>query len=375
MNTPVATATVHSAHHQGSHRNLLATGKPTTQHEVDAIIVPTARPAAYLRKAIALASRLDCTLVALCSKLASPQHTVALAGAAGVDVLAIDVDELPAGLVPEFQTCLMLRNTRFERRTDTSLKRNLGLLLAKVVGWQRVVFLDDDISVPRPEDLTDAAGLLDRYAGVGLANGGYPDNSVVCHAFRTVNGQQDTFVGGGALAVGTESYSSFFPNIYNEDWFFLLGEDRLRPTAITGLAVQAPYDPFRDARRARSEELGDCLAEGVFGLLDAGKGLRGATRSYWREFLHNRRLFIAEVAGRLSSVEMATDERARMIAALKAAQGRSLLIEPGLCVSYLRAWQRDRDLWRRHLDAQGTDTDLDKALAELGLAHVVSTAA
>jgi hypothetical protein len=364
-----------SAHHHGSHRQLL-TGAETVEvkpAQVDAIIVPTARPVAYLRKAIALADQLGCTLLVLCSKLAKAPDAAKAGKDSRVSVVAIDTDGLPSGLVPNFKTSAVLRSNRFNRRTDTSIKRNLGLLLAEVAGWERIVFLDDDITVPRPDDLLDAAGLLASHAAVGLANGGYPDNSVVCHAYREAGGPQDTFIGGGALAVGAASFTSFFPNIYNEDWFFLLNDDRLRPSTVTGLAVQSPYDPFSDVRRARSEELGDCLAEGVFSLLDTGGRVQDADARYWRGFLDERRRFIDDVLCRVQSADNDLAEKARMIAALKAARGRNQFIEPELCVDYLRVWRTDRDLWRRHLDdigrKHGHGMTLDKVLADLGLMH------
>ena len=53
---------------------------------------------------------------------------------------------------------------------------------------------------------------------------------MVCHAIRDTGGKQGTFVGGGALAVAVDRVDSFFPDIYNEDWFYLLRDDgRLRP--------------------------------------------------------------------------------------------------------------------------------------------------
>jgi hypothetical protein len=364
-----------SAHHHGSHRQLL-TGAGTVEvkpAQVDAIIVPTARPVAYLRKAIALADQLGCTLLVLCSKLAKAPDAAKAGKDSRASVVAIDTDGLPSGLVPNFKTSAVLRGNRFNRRTDTSIKRNLGLLLAEVAGWERIVFLDDDITVPRPDDLLDAAGLLASHAAVGLSNGGYPDNSVVCHAYRETGGPQDTFIGGGALAVGAASFTSFFPNIYNEDWFFLLDDDRLRPSTVTGLAVQSPYDPFSDVRRARSEELGDCLAEGVFSLLDTGGRVQDADARYWRGFLDKRRRFIDDVLCRVQSADNDLAEKARMIAALKAARGRNQFIEPELCVDYLRVWRTDRDLWRRHLDdigrKHGYGMTLDKVLADLGLMH------
>jgi hypothetical protein len=264
-----------SAHRHESHRQLL-TGAGTVEvkpGQVDAIIMPTARPVAYLRQAIALADQLGCTLLVLCSKLAKAPDAAKARKESRVSIVAIDTDGLPSGLVPNFKTSAVLRGNRFNRRTDTSIKRNLiAPGRGRRLGANRLPRRRHH--VPRPDDLLDAAGLLASHAAVGLSHGGYPDSSVVCHAYREAGGPQDAFIGGGALAVEAASFTSFFPNIYNEDWFFLLDDDRLRSSTATGLAVQSPYDPFSDVRRARSEELGDCLAEGVFSLLDTGDGYR-----------------------------------------------------------------------------------------------------
>jgi hypothetical protein len=251
--------------------------------------------------------------------------------------------------VPSFRTCEVLSGTRFARWTDTSLKRNLGLLIAKLIGWETVVFLDDDITVPNPDDLCDAAALTSQYAGVGLSIHGMPDNSVVCHAYREAGGKQDMFVGGGALAVSVKKTTSFFPNIYNEDWFFLLDEAGLRSTTATGKAVQKPYDPFARERRARMEELGDCLAEGLFWLLDKEKSIKDANLAHWADFLRERRGFITDV---IAMVERLGDSerRTRMLQSLRAARGRCHQIRPELCVDYVNAWLADCVTWRRHLD-------------------------
>jgi hypothetical protein len=342
--------------------------------DVDAIIVPTSRPTANLSKAIALAAELDCLLVALCSKLAKADGAEREARKSGVKIVAIDTGTLPSGLMPEFATSTRLRSTEFHRSTDLSSKRNLGLLLADVIGWERVVFLDDDITVHRPDDLRDAAGLLSCHAAVGLANDGYHDNSVVCHAYRDAGGRQDSFIGGGALAVGEESFRSFFPNIYSEDWFFLIGENnRLRRTAVTGKALQSPYDPFSDIRRARAEEFGDCLAEGIYRLLDSGGRIQDATFKYWRGFLDSRRRFIDDVRRMVAASGLDPVLKARRLAALTAARNRSMSITPKLCVDYLRWWRADRDRWKLHLEdireEHGFDLELEKALARLGLMH------
>ena len=342
-----------SVHHHGSHRQLLK-ALPVVHFpsDVDAVIVPTARHPAVLDSAIALATKLNCTLVALCSKFSSAAEVAVFRAAAGIRVIAVDIGEMPAGVIPTFGTCRVLAGTKFERRSDTSLKRNFGLLLARILGWQRIVFLDDDIHVPEPMDLREAAGMTGRYAGVGLAIddvNGMADNSVVCHAYREAGGVQDVFIGGGALAVNPMSVTSFFPNIYNEDWFFLLDEGGLLPVTTVGTAIQNNYDPFLESR-ARREELGDCIAEGLFWLLDSGRSLRDANAGHWQRFLRERVAFITDVIHMVERMGGDVERRHRMLLALRAARGRCQYIRPELCVRYLDAWRADRVRWRKHLD-------------------------
>ncbi|MEV4146335.1 hypothetical protein AB0J40_21895 [Amycolatopsis sp. NPDC049691] len=360
-----------NARHHESHQDLLAhfDSAAAPNATLDAIIVPNGRPAPYLKQAISAAKSLDAHLVLLCSMRASASSAALAAKKAGAQVTAIDLDLLPDGVVPAFATDEILRLSRFHRPVDTSLKRNLGLLLSSLAGWKRILFLDDDIKLPHPGDLRAAAGLLDDHSVVGLANAGMPDNSVVCHALREVGSPQDVFIGGGALVVGEATFTSFFPNIYNEDWFFLLDGSRLRPSAVVGTAWQDVYDPYNDPRRARGEELGDTLAEGVFGLLDNGLGPVNADKRYWTAFLPERRRMIGATIERVLASGIESGQRARMVAALKASIGRSHLITPELCVRYLRAWQDDRLRWRDHVYElrrdHGGGLGIDGALAAL----------
>ncbi|EWM10935.1 glycosyltransferase family A protein [Kutzneria sp. 744] len=367
----------HPVLHHGSHRNLLTlVAEPRLGTcEVDAIIVPTSRPAGYLRRAVELAAKLRCTLVTLNSQHSRASQARSLAWSSGVDIAAVDMRDVSPALLPAFGTTSLLAGTPFARGTDTSRKRNMGLLVARLAGWKHVVFLDDDITIPDPQHLTDAVRLLHQFDGVGLTVGGFPDNSVVCHAHRETGGVQDTFVGGGALAVNAASCESFFPDVYNEDWFFLLNDTRLRPIAkTTGLAVQKPYDPFASEQRARTEEFGDVLAEGVFWLLDQGKRVQDADEDYWRKFLAKRLDFINGVLRRVDEADVSLAECERMKSALRAARGRCTLITPDLCVQYLKAWRTDRGKWRRHLEKQertftAKNQDMDEVLLMLGISQ------
>lgn len=344
-------AQVETAHHHGSHRRLIRpTDESVGSARVDAIFVPTVRPVAYLKQAAAAALKLRCPLVTLHSK----KWTSALDAAAyldpAVDLIAIDVPESAKLNLPELETSRLLAGTIFERRTDLSIKRNLALLLSHKLRWSRIVFLDDDIRVPDAFDLSKAAGLLDAHAAVGLGMAGFPDNSVVCHAFRAGGGKQETFIGGGAMAVAVKQNQSFFPNIYNDDWFFVLDPGkRLQQVATVGQVLQYPYDPYQ-VRRARSEEFGDVLAEGIFWLLDQGKPASEGDLGHWRVFLKHRKQFIQQVRSMVASkTGICPAERMRMEEALTAALGRLACITPRLCVAFMKALATDQEQWQRHI--------------------------
>jgi hypothetical protein len=364
-----------NARQHSSHADLLTSVEASEAPwaGLDAIIVPNGRPVPYLKQAFSVARQVDAHLLLLCSLRADASSAALEAKWAGVRVTAINTDLLPAGLVPAFATDKLLLDSSFHRKVDTSFKRNLGLLIAQLAGWKRILFLDDDIELPDPADLAAAAGLLEEHPVVGLRNAGMPDNSVVCHALRDIGAAQDTFIGGGALVIGEAAFESFFPNIYNEDWFFLLDGLTLRPPAVTGSAVQRPYDPYRNAIRARGEELGDTLAEGVYALLDNGLGLSDADEEYWCEFLPARREVIRTTIAQVLASVIEPAQKARMVASLKAAIGRNHLITSELCVRYLRAWQADIVRWRRHIGDlrrdHRTGLGVEQALAALGVAQ------
>ena len=357
-------------YHHGSHTKLLRPLSPHVDRPagVNAIVVPTARPHSYLTEVVDVAARLNSQLVLLCSRWADAGRAVEVARRHDVRAVAVDINPFVTRL-PQFQTTGMLKGTRFEQKTDLSLKRNVGLAVAHMVGWGHVLFLDDDIKVDSVADVRDAAALADSFAAVGLTNVGFPDNSVVCHAYRLVGGIQGQFVGAGAMVVPGRRCTSFFPTIYNEDWFFLLNDEgRLSPVTATGKVDQKFYEPFRDPERARGEEFGDCLAEGVFALLDDGKRVRDAvSEQYWRQYLGVRQQFIRDILDKVPCAGLAKAEEQRIEAALKGARGRLAHITPQLCVQYLDALYGDRKRWQQFLKRLPRKQSAADALRYLGL--------
>lgn len=341
-----------SPDHHGSHCHLLWTLSGSHQGRVDAIIVPTVRSPASLTYAAELTRVLACPLVTLHSGKWTSARMTARRLPTNTDLIAIDIPDPTHLRLPDFATSRLLAGSRFARRTDTSAKRNIALVLSRLIGWQRVIFLDDDIVDVNPDDLRQAAGMLDIYSAVGLSIGGFPDNSVVCHAYRAVGGEQESFIGGGALAVEVSRNRSFFPDIYNEDWFYLLdAKKQLQPLGVVGRVVQQPYDPYRTPERARNEEFGDVLAEGAFWLLDNSRNIIEADASHWKGFLAQRNRFIEHVLTLVQADKMLEyGEQVRMVEALKAARGRLAHITPDFCQRYLNALAEDQQRWQHHID-------------------------
>jgi hypothetical protein len=350
-----------SAFHCESHRGLVPVVRttPRTDRELDAIIVPSARSVGHLDEAMRRAAEAGVRLVVLCS-LGTTAAEVAAAAADVPGLVCMPIDVEP-DYCHGWLTFATTRHPRVaERRSDLSLKRNLGLLLTRMVGWDRVLFLDDDIRGVTAQHMREVASALDRYTAVGMVVDDFPDNSVICHAHRDAGGKQDVFVGGSALAVRVSATTPFFPQVYNEDWLFLLDAVRRGTVARAGSVNQLRYDPFDNWARAESEEFGDVIAEGLMTLLHtSATAPRGTNKFFWERVLRRRRLFIESVRRRT------TDER--VLLALKAAEARRGQITAAECASYIAQWQLDMDVWEERFRSLPTGLPLWKALKELEL--------
>jgi hypothetical protein len=359
-----------------------------TTGRFDAIIVPTARGPAALDAAAHLSGRLDVPLVALCSKDTLWFEAAArLARIRGCRALVVDV---PQGYqhdwVPTGTTAPRFRVASAGRRSDLSLKRNLGLLMARLHGWGKVLFLDDDIGdnaygrrVGMPAATARLlAAELDVRQIAGLTCREFPDNSVVCHARRLAGYPQDTFVSGAALAVNCNDQPvPFFPDQYNEDWFFFSPLVAERSLGLAGTATQTPYDPFADPVRAREEEFGDLLAEGLYTLFEQQQAeinyftrLEAADERYWERYIEARRETLSLTRLSLeSAVEYAYDAD-RCTAALRsldAAQGHLDRLSPGICADYVDAWAEDLREWEWSTQRIRTVGVTRGVMVELGL--------
>jgi hypothetical protein len=212
-----------------------------------------------------------------------------------------------------------------------------------------------------------AVASLDRYTAAGLPALRYPDNSIVCHANRLIGRKQDVFVGGAALAVNVDQGDSFFPDLYNEDWLFLAPHLDKRRVARVGAVTQRAYAPFADPDRARLQEFGDLVGEGLLSYLHEARLRPPPPVGYWRAFLAARTEFVARIR---SACERMAPRDGRAIAALESlecADEARRAITPNDLVHYVITWLRDLRLWREYVRDLPRLGNLPAALQHLGL--------
>lgn len=369
----------YASHQYASHDGLIEPSclpAPSARTGLDAIIVPAARPAKNLRTAVGLATETGARLIVLCSFLAHADEVRALLAEHNLPDAA--VVEMPRKcsqwLLRDFETARWLHGTGKAvcgaRNSDLSLKRNTGLLLARMLGWDRIFFMDDDIRWISADMVLSTVSLLGAegygYRTAGMSVKDYPDNSVVCHARREVGEKQGVFVSGSVLAVDCRVPFDFFPDLYNEDWLFFHRDAAEGRLATSGsLAEQLPYDPFADPQRAAGQEFGDVIAEGLYALLHSGLRAEAADEKYWERFLEDRNRVLEVVGQRLQYVR--PRKRRKISRAIGAAQQMLWTITPEMCADYVAAWQRDLQRWADVLaDVEGAPS-IEDALSRVGL--------
>ena len=359
-----------------THRKLVSRGvrrESGARLTLDAIIVPASRPAQYLDQAITLARAAQCALLILSSHRAA--HAAVqqlLAERSFNDAIVVNLPDNYRHELLDFRALASIKDDLpvacSYYVTDLSTKRNVGLILARMLGWRRIFFLDDDIRDISYPDLQTTVDMLGSYHTAGMRVSNYPDNSVVCHAHRMTGGQQDVFISGAALAVACRQDMGFFPDIYNEDWLFFYDDAaRGRLGGSERTVTQLYYNPFVDPRRAAWQEFGDILAEGLYALLDLGKGAEQATRDYWFDFLYARRIFLESIRRRSGTAGL--EIREQLLGSVEAALKCSVAIPPELFERYIRLWRQDLHNWEHRLSRVREMRSLDAALQTLGLSR------
>lgn len=367
-------------------------GKRTiTEPLVDAIIVPTIRPAEQLRPAVQFAADTRCHLMLVYTDRPPDGLSAVLSGLRPGQVTLLTVRSGTQDRLLDLGASLPQSHVS-PAALDISRKRNLGLVLGRVCGWTRMFFLDDDIRKLNAAKLSSAAALLDDYPVVGLQVRKYPDASVVGHARRLTGRRQEPFVSGGSLLVNPQLLNGYFAPVYHEDWLCVINHIRKSEVAIGGSVAQLPYSPFSASKRAEYEEFGEVLLSGLLWLVqsrikkDAAHRVpimseadywREATNArFWKKILEERGAVLQEIVSRLTAQK---SDHLAALSSLAAARQRLGQLKPADFASFTERWLASLAIWRGRLsslsslDVVDKARDIEKVLAALGVANVVRT--
>ena len=256
--------------------------------------------------------------------------------------------DLPPGsesVLPSWQSDEQTVAT-LHRDSDHGFKRNVGLLLGRMCGWDTLLFLGENVRTSPASDLArrrtpvepDPVSRMDdvladfatypHLHAAGWFQRDFDDESVIGHACRMLGRPRETFVSGEALLVRCGGPLPFFPAAYNDHWLFflhlMLGGWHTCPSSAVkyvGTIHQDAYYPFT-APRARSEELGDLLTGGLFALLGAPREelvVSASSPSFWDEAIDGRRRLITDLLSELYAQGRLSGVMADAEAALRAA--------------------------------------------------------
>jgi hypothetical protein len=339
------------------------------------IVVPTRRNVQKNRDNIGRIMRLATThgsnlVVFLCSGEAKKEDIADIARAhTNLQWLAIDGPFLKDVQPYTFGTTKSLLAYGDEK--DVAQKRNFALQLARLMRWDSLFFLDDDVVITS-KHLDKAADLLrGDVLAVGFSARDFPDHSVTVFARRWVNSPIDSFIGTGALAVKTSGpILAYFPHLYNEDWFFLLVYCLFGTGGLVwaGTIKQRPFDPYKNEHRAESEEPGDLLGETLLKLAmqlktdlqqpqtleDFLQLMTGrADELFWENAINDRIVFIRTTLEQLRHKKMHPGRKRQASKALE----RSLEVLIGKdggsgiqakeLAAWVQAWTADLRTWNK----------------------------
>lgn len=171
--------------------------------------------------------------------------------------------------------------------------RNFALLYAKAEGFQRVLFMDDDIQVPKLSIFEELFSNLNSYKFTGANIKGLIDDSVLGHVAASVQVTNKRMLSGGFMALSTIGIDQFFLNNYNEDWIWLFMQLKNSKYLQKGQVFQALVDPFANYEdKVIFQEFGEIVLDGVLDLYEYGSYDTLTDIAFWQRMIRERREYL-----------------------------------------------------------------------------------
>lgn len=182
---------------------------------------------------------------------------------------------------------------------NTGLVRNYAILLSKVIGFRKVLFVDDDVSVKDLELLRAAFRMLERVDFVGARIGGLADQSIIGHiGLKQGDAELSEFVSGGFMGLRLGSVMEPFLNYYNEDWIWVLMHKSASYAMTPAKVVHQTFHSLQrnGSNRAIRQEMGEMLLEGVWNAAPSRNFSLLTDEKAWKQVIADRVFWIEDIA-------------------------------------------------------------------------------
>src|SRR6267143_937110 len=248
---------------------------------------------------------------------------------------------------------------------NTGFVRNYALLLSEVIGFQKVLFVDDDVSVKDPKLLQAAFRILEHVDFVGARIGGLADQSIIGHiGLRQSDPELSEFVSGGFMGLRLGSVMEPFLNYYNEDWIWVLMHREASYAMTPAKVVHQTYHSLlrNGSNRAIRQEMGEMLLEGVWNAAPSRNFSLLTNEKAWIQVIADRVLWIEDIA------KKCRQQQDRIGIAIATALLRHVsTISPSLLTAIFEQYFAVLPEWRRILKAASRLAIPQKMKQSIGL--------
>jgi len=138
--------------------------------------------------------------------------------------------------------------------------------------FEKVLFVDDDISEIEQKIVLEGFSILNKGNFVSCNIGGVEDDSIVGHISKRLNiiDKNSRMLSGGFLFLTPSSINHHFYNIYNEDWIMqFLEQDKKRILMPFFVKHNADKNVKWNMNQVFFQEVGEIVVDGLFSSKDA----------------------------------------------------------------------------------------------------------
>ncbi|WP_456438562.1 hypothetical protein [Psychroserpens sp.] len=191
---------------------------------------------------------------------------------------------------------------------NLGIARNFALDYSIIANYEKILFVDDDISNITLEKLDLGFKTLTRKNFVSCSLEGRTDDSIVDNLAKQLNvlDNQLRMLSGGFLFLYPKSIVHRFYNIYNEDWILQLMEPNKKRVL---LSFSVTHDELKQTLIKEDDiyfqEIGEIIVDGLF----ADRNALKMGVNFWNNIINSRIKYIQKLTAKADYLDKVIEKR------------------------------------------------------------------